>query len=165
VSAECTALREKARSGGFEALSDADRAKMRECFAGMRRPRDGAAASPQSGAAPPQAAAAVPSRGGFGGGGFGGGRRRGTTRPGIVFVPGANGPEPRMVMLGVNDWDYTEVLRGLKEGDKVFLMTAARLQQQQADMQNRIRSRDNMGGMRQTPQQTQQPQGGGGPGR
>lgn len=80
-----------------------------------------------------------------------GGAPRNNSRPGIVFVPGANGPEPKMVMLGVNDWDYTEVISGLKEGDKVFLMTAARLQQQQKDMQNRVRQRSNqMGGMRQS---------------
>ena len=89
-------------------------------------------------------------RGGMGGG-MGGGRRRGNNRPGIVFVPSAGGPEPRMVMLGVNDWDYTEVITGLKEGDKVFLMTAARLQQQQKEMQDRMRQRNNqMQGMRQS---------------
>ena len=141
MSAECSALRDKARSGGFEKLSDEDRTKMRSCFQGMRR-GDG-----QGGG----------NRGGFGGGGMGGGRRRGNTRPGIVFVPGANGPEPRMVMLGVNDWDYTEVVSGLKEGEKVFLMTAARLQQQQTDMANRMRERSNSSmGMRQSQSQQQQ---------
>ena len=142
MSPECSALRDKARNGGFQNLSDADRAKMRTCFQGQGGGGGG--------------------RGGFGGGGFGGGRRRGNTRPGIVFVPGAKGPEPRMVMLGVNDWDYTEVVNGLKPGEKVFLMTAARLQQQQTDMQNRIRERSSMGLKQQsTPQGGQ----GGGPPR
>ncbi len=79
------------------------------------------------------------------------GAPRSTNRPGIVFVPGAAGPEPRIVTLGVNDWDYTEVVSGLKEGDKVFLMTAARLQQQQAERADRMRQRTSgpMGGMRQ----------------
>ena len=79
--------------------------------------------------------------------------RRGTSRPGIVFVPGASGPEPRMVTLGVNDWDYTEVISGLKEGDKVFLMTAARLAQQQKEQADRLRQRSSgaLGGMRQQP--------------
>jgi HlyD family secretion protein len=87
-----------------------------------------------------------------------GGARRGTgARPGIVFVPGANGPEPRMVMLGVNDWDYTEVVSGLKEGEKVFLMTAARLQQQQRESAERMKQRSNqMQGMRQSNTQQQQ---------
>jgi HlyD family secretion protein len=54
-------------------------------------------------------------------------------------------------MLGVNDWDYTEVISGLTEGEKIFLMTAARLQQQQQQMQDRMRQRNNqMQGMRQT---------------
>ena len=149
-------MRDKARSGGFESLSDADRTKMRDCFAAMRAQREGGAGAPQN--AQPASGNGAPTanaqRGGFGGGGgrggFGGQRRRGNTRPGIVFVPGAKGPEPRMVMLGVNDWDYTEVVNGLKEGDKVFMMTAARLQQQQKDMQDRMRQRNNtMGGMRQ----------------
>ena len=81
----------------------------------------------------------------------GGPRRNPNSRPGIVFIPGADGPEPKMVMLGVNDWDYTEVISGLTEGEKVFLMTAARLQQQQQQAQDRMRQRNNqMQGMRQT---------------
>jgi HlyD family secretion protein len=134
-SAECTALRSKMRAGGRESLSDADRTKLRACFGGMR----------QGG-------------GGFGGGA--GGNARGTNRPSIVFVPGQNGPEPRMVMIGVNDWDYTEVISGLKEGDKVFLMTAARLAQQQKDAADRMRQRSSgaLGGMRNQ-QQGQQGQG------
>jgi HlyD family secretion protein len=72
-----------------------------------------------------------------------------------------------MVTLGVNDWDYTEVISGLEEGDKVFLMTAARLAQQQRDMADRMRQRNSgaLGGMRQQPggqngQQGGQPAGG-----
>lgn len=93
----------------------------------------------------------------------GGPRRNPNARLGIVFVPGANGPEPRMVMLGVNDWDFTEVISGLKEGEKVFLMTAARLQQQNKEAADRIKQRSNqMGGMRQTGTQTGTQQQGGG---
>ena len=91
-------------------------------------------------------------------------RRSNTSRPGIVFVPGANGPEPRMVMLGVNDWDFTEVVSGLKEGDKVFMMTAARLAQQERERADRMRERSGaMGGMRQS--QSQQQSGGSSSGR
>ncbi|HEX6558084.1 MAG TPA: efflux RND transporter periplasmic adaptor subunit [Longimicrobiales bacterium] len=157
VSAECTALRAKARTAGFETLSDADRTAMRACFAGARGQSSGSQASAQSrtgGATLANGRAFGGGRGGFGGG------RRGSTRPGIVFVPGKSGPEPRMVTLGVNDWDYTEVLSGLKEGDKVFLMTAARLEQQQKDMQDRVRQRSNqMGGMRQNTSAGQTGQG------
>ena len=146
ASPECTALRNKMREGGFQALSDADRAKMRTVCPRNRNAGGG---------------------GGMGGGGMMGGagaQRRGTNRPGIVFVPGASGPEPRMVMLGVNDWDYTEVISGLKEGDKVFLMTAARLAQQQKEAADRMRQRNSgaLGGMRQQPG-GQTGQGGGQP--
>ena len=134
-SAECTALRDKIRDKGREGLSAEERTKMRACFAGMRR--EGGSGGAASGAP-------------------------GSRRPGIVFVPGANGPEPRMVMLGVNDWDYTEVVTGLAEGDQVFMMTAARLVQQERERADRMRERaGSMGGMRNT--QSQQ-QGGGAPG-
>jgi HlyD family secretion protein len=135
ASAECTTLRNKIRDGGRAALSTEERTRLRTCFAGMRR--DGGSAG-------------------------GSGSTRGSSRPGIVFVPGSSGPEPRMVMLGVNDWDYTEVLSGLKEGEQIFLMSAARLAQQERDRAERMRERSGaMGGMRQS--QSQQ-QGGGTPG-
>ncbi|HEX7117599.1 MAG TPA: efflux RND transporter periplasmic adaptor subunit [Longimicrobiales bacterium] len=67
--------------------------------------------------------------------------RTGDARPGIVFVEGVNGPEPRLVLLGLNDWDYTEVVRGVEAGEPVVLMSVARLQQQQQEMLDRIRQR------------------------
>lgn len=63
-------------------------------------------------------------------------------RPGLVFVQGPNGPEPRMVLLGLNDWDYTEVIRGIEPGEPVILMSVARLQAQQQEMLNRFRERN-----------------------
>ena len=45
-----------------------------------------------------------------------------------------------MVRLGVTNYDYTEVLSGLKEGEKVALLASANLQQQRSDQQSRIRS-------------------------
>jgi HlyD family secretion protein len=49
--------------------------------------------------------------------------------------------EPRMTVLGLNDWDHTEVIRGLEPGEEVVLISVARLQQQQQDMLNRMRER------------------------
>lgn len=66
---------------------------------------------------------------------------RGDARPGIVFVKGANGPEPKSVMFGLSDWDYTEVVRGLDPGAEVYLISVARLQQQQEQYSNRMRER------------------------
>jgi HlyD family secretion protein len=44
-------------------------------------------------------------------------------------------------VLGLNDWDHTEVIRGLEPGEEVVLISVARLQQQQQDMLNRMRER------------------------
>jgi HlyD family secretion protein len=86
-------------------------------------------------------------RGGNAGGGrFGGGqgmaaREGGATRPGVVFVKGADGPEPKFVLLGLSDWDHTEVLRGLEPGNEVYLISVARLKAQQDQFANRMRER------------------------
>lgn len=65
----------------------------------------------------------------------------GDARPGVVFVKGANGPEPRPVLLGLSDWDSTEVIRGLEPGAEVYLISVARLQQQQEQSAERMRQR------------------------
>lgn len=84
-------------------------------------------------------------RGSWGGGGGAaqaeGGGGAGQTQPGIVFVKGPQGPEPKFVMLGLSDWDYTEVLRGLEPGAEVYLISVARLKQQQEQFADRMRQR------------------------
>jgi HlyD family secretion protein len=129
-SAECTALMTKARDGGLQNLSEADRAKLTACRPAGQAGRNG--------------------RGGNGGrGGANGGRgargagnRNAESRPGVVFVTKPNGSfEPRNVTLGVNDFDYTEVLRGLEEGEQVVIVSVARLQQQQQEFLDRMRER------------------------
>jgi HlyD family secretion protein len=75
----------------------------------------------------------------------------GNTRPhpGLVFVA-ANGTfEPRLAMLGVGNYDVTQVLSGLNEGDNVALINAAMLQQQRAQQQQRIQSRMGLPGVNQ----------------
>lgn len=62
-------------------------------------------------------------------------------RPGVVFVQGAEGPEPKVVLLGLSDWDHTEVVRGLEPGTEVYLISVARLQQQQEQFTTRMRER------------------------
>ncbi len=62
-------------------------------------------------------------------------------RPGIVFVQGAKGPEPKLVLLGLSDWDYTEIVHGLEPGTDVYLISVARLQQQQEQFSSRMRER------------------------
>jgi len=83
---------------------------------------------------------------GAGVGGFAGRREpEGAPRPAITFVVSADGTiEPRPILIGVNDWDNTEVLVGLDEGEEVALIGAAQLQAQQQEFIDRMRER--MGG-------------------
>jgi HlyD family secretion protein len=99
-----------------------------------------------------------------GGGGFaganGGGGMQGTggarRRPGLVFVKTGKSYEPRLVMLGESNFDYTEVLSGVKEGEQVALLAAAALQAQRQQNNERFRQVTGVPGMNQ--------QGGGGAG-
>jgi HlyD family secretion protein len=70
-----------------------------------------------------------------------GSRSSGDVRPGIVFVKGATGPEPKSVLLGLSDWDYSEVIRGLEPGTQVYLISVAQLKQQQTQSTDRMRQR------------------------
>lgn len=80
------------------------------------------------------------------------GRER-DTRPAAVFVLGPDSvPEPRMVQLGIGDWDNVEVVSGLEGGETLVVVGPAQLQAQQDEFLQRMRSR--MGGS---------PFGGGGP--
>lgn len=90
-------------------------------------------------------------RGGFGGrgggtaapGSEGAGARE--TRPAAVFVVRPDGGiEPRLVQLGVGDWDNTEIVSGVEEGDVLVIVGPAQLQAQQEAFLEQIRGR--MGG-------------------
>lgn len=83
-------------------------------------------------------------RGGPAGDGAGARRER-ETRPGAVFVLGAdNIPEPRLVQLGIGDWDNVEIVSGLQGDETLVVVGPAQLQAQQAEFMERMRSR--MGG-------------------
>ncbi len=77
---------------------------------------------------------------GAGGAGAGGGMRGSRGSGQLVFVKDSTGFSPRIVRLGATNYDYTEVLSGLKEGEQVALLAAANLQQARTDQQSRIRS-------------------------
>jgi len=88
-------------------------------------------------------------RGGGGGGGGGGGAAGGgsgggaTGRTGgAMFVFGkANGKySPRVVRVGVSDFDYTEIVSGVQEGEQVALLGPAVLQAQRNQLQARVRA-------------------------
>lgn len=62
-------------------------------------------------------------------------------RPGVVFVQQEGGPQPRRVILGLSDWENSEVISGLEAGEKVLLVSVAQLQQQQQQSMERMRQR------------------------
>ena len=75
-----------------------------------------------------------------GGGGMGGGR----SRTQIAVVKTEKGYAPRVVRVGVSNYDYAEVVSGLAEGENVVLLAVVDLQQQRTESMDRIRNR--MGG-------------------
>ena len=60
--------------------------------------------------------------------------------PVVAFVKTPTGWSPRMVRLGVSDFDYTEVISGLKEGDQVGLLATIALQASRDKSSARARS-------------------------
>jgi HlyD family secretion protein len=66
-------------------------------------------------------------------------------RQAVVFVVDDEGQiHPRPVLLGVNDWNNSEILAGIEEGERVALIGGAQLQAQQQQMSQNMRAR--MGG-------------------
>jgi len=66
-------------------------------------------------------------------------------RPSLVFVAKGKSFEPRVVMLGAGNFDYTEVVSGLQEGEEVALLSALALQAQRQQQNDRFRQ--GMGGV------------------
>ena len=77
---------------------------------------------------------------------------------GLVFVSDSAKThfEPRIIQMGQNNLDYTEVVSGLKEGERVVLLGALALQAQRQQQQDRFRQNA-------TPLGPQGGPGGGGP--
>ncbi len=158
----------------------------------MQRQRSGAGGPNGPGGAnvPAQAGGAVPARGaqpgqggrtggarggargegrGFGGGGgfgnasttpsFGGGA---STRA-VVLIKQNGKWVPKSIRTGVSDFDYTEVLNGLQEGDSVALLASAAMQANRAQQQQRARAATG-GGLQNNPTGGAAGGGGGGGG-
>ena len=87
--------------------------------------------------------------GGMGGGGgvqtAGAGRRR----PALVFVKNGEKFEPRVVLTGASNFDYTEIISGVKEGEQVAMLAAVALQAQRQQNNDRIRQNTGVPGMQQ----------------
>ncbi|HVF78972.1 MAG TPA: efflux RND transporter periplasmic adaptor subunit, partial [Solirubrobacteraceae bacterium] len=67
------------------------------------------------------------------------------TRPGLVFVSEGSTYKPRVVMLGAGNYDYTEVVSGLREGERVALLASLAVQAQREQQNERFRR--GMGGI------------------
>lgn len=130
-SPECTELFQRMReAGGADALSEADRAKLRECRPAGARGRGGR-----------QGGGGVGSPGGGEMNGRGRSSGENDVRPAVVFVAAGTGVEARRITIGLNDFDFTEVVNGLEAGDRVVLMSVARIHAQQQELLNRTRER------------------------
>jgi HlyD family secretion protein len=69
-------------------------------------------------------------------------------RPAVAFVMLPDSTlQVRPVLMGVNDWDNTEILAGLEEGEMVALIGVAQLMAEQEEMRNRMAGRGMMPGM------------------
>lgn len=145
---------------------------------GCQGGRPGGAAGPQAqsqSAAGPQAAGGPPSPGAASGGRQGGARptqggefpTRVRTRTGVVFVVANGTYTPKVVRLGAANFDYTEVISGLNEGDQVALLATAAIQAARDSSNARFRQMTGGGmpGMQRQQGSTQGgTQGGGGGG-
>lgn len=70
-------------------------------------------------------------------------------RPGLVFLAQNGTFVPRVVVLGIGNYDVTEVLKGLDAGDQVALVTTAMLMQARERRLQRIQNFTSLPGMRQ----------------
>ena len=61
------------------------------------------------------------------------------TRPAVLFVLGADSiPMPRIVQLGLGDWDNTQIVSGVEEGETIVIVSAAQMQARQQEFMSRF---------------------------
>jgi hypothetical protein len=147
------ALRRQMQDGS---ASDDARQQMRALYdsAGVDPRAARACQMQQGGAGGPAGAGAGGTggaRGGMGGATGGAGMaaagRGGRMQRGIVFVKTGETYEPRVVTLGLGNFDVTEITSGVQEGEQIALVSAAVLQQSRTEFQDRLRSRSGLPGM------------------
>ena len=112
-----------------------------------RRRRFAQAGGGGGGASPSGGASSGGAQGGFGGAGAGAGGGSGMQ---VVFVKKDEKYTPRLVRVGISDFDYTEILSGVNQGEQVALLGAALLQAQREQMQQRMRAGTGGGLQQQT---------------
>ena len=127
MGAEADSLRAKIQRG--EISRDSARALFANRRQGQGRAAQNPASSELEGSASGQDRSSVPSR------------------QGIVFRVLVDGSiEPQLVQLGLNDWDFVQIVTGLNVGDEVAVIGSAQLRAGQDEFLARIRSRSG-GGM------------------
>jgi HlyD family secretion protein len=92
----------------------------------------------------PQGLTKADSTGGHGrhhGGGNLSGAGARANRAQVVFVRTASAIEPRIVRLGLSDFDWSEVLSGVREGEEVVLLGITQAQASRSQQQSQIRQR------------------------
>jgi len=67
--------------------------------------------------------------------------RRDPSRAQAVLVKTDRGLEPRLVRIGISNFDYAQVLSGVNEGEQVALLSLAEVQSQRDQDQSRLRQR------------------------
>jgi HlyD family secretion protein len=67
----------------------------------------------------------------------------------VVFVKNGDKYSPKAVRVGVSDFDYTEIVSGVTQGEQVALLGAAVLEAQREQLQSRVQ-RAAGGGLQQT---------------
>jgi len=126
-----------------------------------QRGTGGAAGASGAGSASGAAGAGSAQFGGGGASGRGSGGRRG-----LVFVATDTTKTrkygPRMVRLGASNFDYSEVLSGVKEGELVAILNVAALQAKNQQDMNNIRGRAGVPGIQRAPTTGGAPGGGAG---
>jgi HlyD family secretion protein len=64
----------------------------------------------------------------------------------VVMIKNGEEIEPRMVRVGISNFDYTEVTEGLNEGEVIVVRTLSRARQAGLEWQERMRGRSGFGG-------------------
>lgn len=85
-------------------------------------------------------------------------------RPSVVFVAEGGTFKPRAVMIGASNFDYAQVITGLKEGEKVVLLASVAIQAQRQAQTDRFRRMQGIPGMQQNQGGAAGRTGGGAPG-
>ncbi len=158
-SATFASAMQSGRTAGEATAAAADTAKGRSVAVAGDSARGGAPASGRPASGRPAASGA---RGGAMGGMGASRRGGGSSRQGVVFIVSDSGEyTPRMVRLGIADYDFSEVISGLKEGEMVASLAMVALQAAREQRNARFGQMGGVPGLTRQPAAGASPAGGG----